>query len=190
MIIVIALVAAFLAILTWNFYIQNNSFSNINIPPSENIPYNFNDMRPITPVEVINDIEKSEVNNQPILLHFYTSWCPVCKKQFPVINEIARKFQKTDLKVLVIAIDKDITPQKVVDSLRIFPEFYFKPEYLSDRGGFKEFLSTKSINFKNRIPFTVIIDRKAAIVTQFSGYKNLNYINKKVMKSLVKENED
>lgn len=186
MIIIIALIAVVIAVYGWNYIYEEDS-ADVTIPLSNSVPYNFNDMRPIQPIEIINEIEKSEANNQPILLYFYTTWCGVCKKQFPIINEMARKFQNTDLKVMVIAVDKDITPQKAADSLRDLNEFYFKPEYLSDRAGFKDFLATKSINFKNRIPFTIIVDRNSKIIAQFSGYKSMNYVNRKIMKSLKKD---
>ncbi len=190
MIIVISLAAAIFAIFAFNTISNYNKYLAFEIEESNNISYDIDDVKDVTPLEIINNIEKAEREDNPILIYFYTSWCRVCKKQLPIINEIARKFQNTDLEVIFVAIDKNITQQKTIDGLQSIKDIYFQPKYLSDRNGFKDLLKTKSIKFRNRIPFSVIIGRNSQIITQFSGYKNFKYFDNRIMKALFREDED
>jgi thiol-disulfide isomerase/thioredoxin len=190
MIIIIALVSAALAILFWNFLFDNSSYLKAEVKESDNITYDVNLSKEISTPEAMGKIEESELSDRPILIYLYTSWCGVCKKQLPIMNEIARKFQNTDLEVLFITIDRDITKEIVIDDLKTLDKVYFKPRFLDNRSGFVDLLKEKSINFKNRIPFAALIDRDGKVVIQFSGYRSFKFINKKVMKSLYEGGED
>jgi len=190
MVVFIALIAAIFAILVWNFFLKESPYSKIEIKESNNISYNFDNIKPVSGLEILNEIEQNEVAGTPVLIHLYTSWCRVCKKQLPVINEIARKFQNTDLNVIFVMIDKNANKELVMKSLDGLENIYFEPQYLNDRGGFKDILKTKSINFKNRIPFTALIGRNSNIIAKFSGYKKEKYIERKIIKSLIKKEDE
>jgi len=45
-----------------------------------------------------------ELKGQPAVLVFWTAWCPVCKEEAPVINELAANYQPRGVRVLGINI--------------------------------------------------------------------------------------
>ncbi len=182
MIIVIAIVTALIAITVWNNYIENPKLIDANIPPSKNISFNTKRINHLTPNDLVNEIDNAY--GKPVLLFLYTSWCQICKKQLPIVNEMARKFQSTELVVMAIAIDKNITDQTLSAYLDSYNHIYFKPNYLIHNDGLSDLLSKKSIEYNNRIPLTVVIARDGKIISRFIGYKSENYLNNKLVKAI------
>ncbi len=175
---------AVLSLFVWKNFISDNSKNDLIIPESKEISYDLQNIKQINPNEIIDRISKNNLEGKPTLIYLYTSWCSVCKKQLPIINEIARKYQNTDLDIISVVIDKNITKEKAIDTLKILKEIYFEPQFLVNRGDFNNLLKAKSINFGKRVPFTVLIDRNSKIISQFSGGKSLNFLEKKVIKLL------
>ena len=179
MIAAILIVVTISSIIIWNYFIQNPA-DNFPIPASDNKTYN----HPfgIAPSDIIGAIDNGA--GKPILLYIYTTWCGVCKQQLPVINEMARKFQKTDLKIIAVAIDKNIDANGLVNYLEYYKDIYFLPQYLLYNDGLADLLKQKGIKYNKIIPLTVLIDRNGAIETRFAGYKGENYLNRKIIKTL------
>ena len=175
-------IGAFIGLASWHYFVENIAASDINIPASKNII--FNDKEPIamTTAQIANEFEKAD--GKPILLYVYTTWCKICTKNFPVINEMAREFQATDLQVLTLAIDKNIDGATLQSYLGKFGNVYFQPRFLTFKEGFIEFLDKKNINYGNRIPFTVLIARDGEIAAKFTGTKSKNYLRNKIAKTL------
>lgn len=175
-------------------FVLNNFFSDpykdAHIPESSNISYDLSKIQSLRPNEVIDKISNHNAQNKPVLLYLYTSWCSVCKAQLPVINEIARKYQNTDLKVVAVVIDRRANLQKASAILGILEKIYFEPIYLTYRGYFTKLLSEKSIDFGKRIPFTAIINGESKVISQFSGSKSLEFIEKRVKKTLFDKKND
>ncbi len=181
----VIIVGALLGLAIWQFFIENVANLDIKIPESKNITFNQQEPLPMTSGQIANEFEKAE--GKPILLYIYTTWCKTCAKNFPTINEVAREFQNTDLKVIALAIDRDIEAKMLSSYLNKFGEVYFSPQYLSFKDGFLEFLQRKNIRYNNRIPFTVLISRHGEVIVKFSGTKNKNYLRNKILKELYVE---
>ncbi|MFT6386607.1 MAG: thiol-disulfide isomerase/thioredoxin [Rickettsiales bacterium] len=179
MIITIILICALLATIIWNYAIQDPT-NDLQIPESTNKTYN--QSIAIAPNDVISQIE--DAAGKPILLYIYTTWCGVCKHQFPIINEMARKFQNTELKVISVAIDRNIDANVLNNYLQSYQNIYFKPEYLLYNDGLENLLKSKNIRYNKIIPLTVLIDRNGKITTRFTGAKSENYLNRKIIKIL------
>ncbi len=171
--------------LCWNFFIENYKISDIEIPQSQNIRYN----KSVEFIDV-SSFEKEFENhvNKPILIYLYTTWCQVCNQNFTVINEIAREFQNTDLKVFAIAIDRKISKESFDNYLSEINDIYFIPRALSNRQGFFDFLESKKIFYNDSIPFTALIGNDNKIICQFSGTKSANYLRNKIIRNLYPQN--
>lgn len=168
--------------LLWDVFVENPARLDVQIPQSDNIT--FNDKEPIamTTAQIASEFDAAE--GKPILLYIYTTWCPVCVKQFPIINEIAREFQNTDLQVFSLAIDKNMTEAELVSYLNDYGNFYFQPRYLVFKDGFLEFLNKRNIVYNGKIPFTVLLSAHGDVITKFSGVKSQNYLRNKIIKEI------
>ena len=177
MIAAILITVTILSIIIWNNII-NREVVDIKIPSSDN--NTFKELKALSPSNIVEQIESYE--GKPILLYIYTTWCGICKKQFPEINEIARKFQNTDLEVLSIAVDRNIDGRSLINYLQYYQNIYFQPKYLLYGDGMKDLLNNKKIKYNNKIPFTSIINREGDVDVSFTGYKSRKFLTKKIIK--------
>jgi thiol-disulfide isomerase/thioredoxin len=44
---------------------------------------------------------------EPIILHFWATWCPYCKKLQPKLVELQKKYQSSDVKIVAISFYED-----------------------------------------------------------------------------------
>ncbi len=176
------LIGAVLGLISWKFFVEDVANFDVKIPESANISFSQQEPIAMTSMQVANEFEKAE--GKPILLYIYTTWCPTCVKNFPIINEISREFQNTELQVIALAIDRNLDPEDLHSYLDKFGNLHFQPRYLAFKEGFLEFLQKKNIHYTNRIPFTVLIARDGKIIAKFSGLKNKNYLRNKIIKEL------
>ena len=169
-------------LILWNVFVDNIATLDVKIPESKNIIFNEQIALGMTTTQVANEFENAD--NKPILLYIYTTWCKTCVKNFTTFNEVSREFQNTNLQVIAIAIDRNLTAEGLSSYLNKFGNFYFQPRFLSFKDGFLEFLQKRNINYDNRIPFTVLISRDGEVITKFSGTKSKNYLRNKIIKEL------
>ncbi len=182
MLFLVIAVGAIVGMISWQYFVENVAKVDVKIPESKNIAFNSQLPISMTTAQVANEFEKAD--GKPILLYVYTTWCKVCVKNFPVINEIAREFQNTDLRVISLAIDRKLEAEALQAYLDKYGEFYFEPRFLAFKEGFIEFLQKKNIRYDNRIPFTVLISKDGEVITKYSGAKNKNYLRNKIIKEL------
>lgn len=182
MIVIILIFVLGLAIFIWNKSSEQDAINHFQIPESNNITYETGIIKSVSPSDILNELESNI--GRPILLHLYTTWCSVCKKQLPEINELSRKFQNTDLKLIVVAIDKNITTEDLTSYLNYYGNIYFEVRHLVYSDGLAELLKQRSIPYDKKIPFTVLISQSGEVVNRFNGYKNKNYLQKRIVKLL------
>jgi len=168
--------------LVWNYFVDNVAQADVLIPQSRNITYN-NEIAKAVSTDNLND-EFDNLSTRPVLLYIYTTWCSTCRKYTPVINDLAREFQNTDLKVLAISIDKDISSRDLNEFLNKYGDLYFEPKYLYSKEGFMDFLRKKGVRYNKRIPYTVLFSVDREVVASFSGVKSKNYVRNKIIKEL------
>jgi thiol-disulfide isomerase/thioredoxin len=179
---VVTISGALIGAAIWYYFVENVNRLNISVPPSSNIVFNDAEPLAMTTAQVANEFEKAD--GKPILLYIYATWCNICSKNFPTINEIAREFQNTDLQVITLAIDRDLTAEALRSYLEKFGNFYFQPRYLAFKEGFIDFLLKKNIRYNHRVPFAVLVSRYGRVVVKFSGTKDKKYLRNKIINEL------
>jgi peroxiredoxin len=182
MLFLVVLIGAFLGLALWNYFVADTANLDVQIPESKNI--NFNQTLPLAMTANQVAIEFEQADGKPILLYIYTSWCKICTKNFPVINEIAREFQNTELRIMALSIDRNQQSETLQAYLNKFGDVYFAPRFLVSKDGFLEFLQKKNIRYSNHIPFTVLLSRDGEVVAKFSGMKSKNYLRNKIIREL------
>jgi len=60
-------------------------------------------------MEISDKTFKEEVleSKNPVLVMFWGSWCPVCKRMQPMLEEMREEFEKRNIKVRTINIDRN-----------------------------------------------------------------------------------
>ena len=98
-------------------------------------------------------IENISLNNKPILIHFWATWCPICKVEAPNIQTISEHFE-----VLTIAVNS-----KNIE------------EYLKENNVNFKVIDDKNNNYANKFnitvyPTTLIYDKNKNLVFSEVGY--------------------
>jgi len=98
----------------------------------------------------------------PVLIAFWATWCVPCKKEMPGLIEIWQEYAEEGLCLLAIAVDTPRTQSKVKSYAR--SQKWEMPVLLDTSGN----LMRKYQG--NNPPLTVIIDQTGEIVYKHSGY--------------------
>ena len=52
-------------------------------------------------------VSLSAQHGHPVLLNFWATWCPPCVDEVPSLEDLARKLDGTDLRLLAVSVDDD-----------------------------------------------------------------------------------
>lgn len=53
------------------------------------------------------NISLSDYKGKPVILHFWATWCPYCKKLQPKLAELEQKYQHSGIKIVAISFNED-----------------------------------------------------------------------------------
>ena len=104
-----------------------------------------------------NSISVSTWDGQIVLLNFWASWCPPCRREIPVFNEVREFFHDDGFEVVGIAIDEK---QKVLDFLESISAVQY-PQLI----GYDDVLKVASAlgNHSGGLPYSVLLDKQGII---------------------------
>lgn len=101
------------------------------------------------------------------MVFIYASWCPVCRKNFPLMIDLAREYKNKGLNVVALSLDRD--PNALKRYLAAVPgELPFTPYWINQRysNEFAVALNRVGINYRNGIPYTVLYGRGGRVIGQ------------------------
>ena len=105
---------------------------------------------------------KNYVGEGPLLLEFWTTWCPNCPKQMGYLSDIAEHFKNNGLKVLGINLNEPKIVNKVkpyIQNRNFSYDIAIDPEnILGDYFGVKG------------IPTLILVDNDGNIINRYVGY--------------------
>ncbi|WP_018993467.1 MULTISPECIES: TlpA disulfide reductase family protein [unclassified Thioalkalivibrio] len=103
-----------------------------------------------------NDRQLSEWDGDLIVLNFWATWCPPCKKEMPLFQEIWEEHRDDGFTIVAVAVDELSATQHFVDDFGIeFPILIGQDEAVE--------VGRKYGNRIGALPYTVLIDRDGII---------------------------
>ena len=102
-------------------------------------------------------ITLSELRGRPVVINFWASWCPPCRRELPALEKVYRQYSAQGLQLLGVAVgDEEPAVRRLVQEMRLS-----YPIGLSDEAGSNYAVSA--------IPHTFFLDRQGKIVAQRVG---------------------
>ena len=104
----------------------------------------------------------SEWDGQVLLINFWASWCPPCKKEMPAFIELQEQYAEQGFKVIGIALDDLQSVQDFADTIGVN-----YPLLIAEYDGID--LSRSYGNHVGALPFSAFVDRQGKIVSTHMG---------------------
>ena len=120
----------------------------------------------------------SEYNGQPKLLMFWATWCPYCRRLFPVIQEIHEQYADDGLTVVAISIRDDGDTLAYARKHGLTMDIVVEGDALADRIGVPGTPTVLLLDGRNRVIFgtmnsnpqdSTLSDAVAKTMAAFSG---------------------
>ncbi len=128
-------------------------------------------------VEDGKEMKLSDYKGKVILLNFWATWCPPCRKELPDLSTLSSDLKDKDFKMLGVSVDDN---QEVLNNFlktnSLSYTVLFEPNMLVGK-----YMEAASQN-QNVVPQTYIIDKKGKVVEAIMGARSkadfLSLINK------------
>jgi len=123
------------------------------------------------------DVKLSDNKGKVILLNFWATWCPPCRKELPSLSAISNELDSKEFKMIGISVDEN--PEALKSFLKSNTLSY---TMLHENGVLLEKYMTIAGGTENVIPQSFIIDKNGKVVEYIIGSKEkqefLKLINK------------
>ena len=118
-------------------------------------------------VEGGKEMKLSDYKGKVILLNFWATWCPPCKKELPDLSKISGELKDKDFKMIGISVDDN---QEVLNNFlktnNLPYTILFEPNVLVSK-----YMEAAGQN-QNVVPQTYIIDKNGKVVEAIMGARS------------------
>ncbi len=104
----------------------------------------------------------SEWRGKVLVINFWATWCPPCRREIPEFIELQKQFASKNLQFIGIAIEDKQPVEEYLDFAKVN-----YPVLIAGDAGIE--LSWRLGNTANTVPFTVIVDQQGRIRHRHSG---------------------
>jgi peroxiredoxin len=108
------------------------------------------------------EVKLSDYKGKVVVLNFWATWCPPCRKEIPDFNELQAQYGDKGVQFIGVALDEEGLP-KVKKWMSTNAVSY--PVVIADAA------IKKSYGEMNAIPVTMLIDRQGVIRTKYIGMR-------------------
>ncbi|MGE5400280.1 MAG: TlpA disulfide reductase family protein [Ignavibacteriales bacterium] len=122
-----------------------------------------------------NKVKLSDYRGKAVILDFWATWCPPCRKGIPDLISLKNDFKGKNVEIIGISMDQETKPDVVpfIKQYGInYPVVYYDPTVLSSFGNIES------------IPTTYIIDKDGKIISSYVGLTDKANLKKDVKKAL------
>lgn len=115
-------------------------------------------------------LDLATLRGKPLLINFWASWCPPCRRELPILDRLLRSRRIPDLRILAVSHDKSsravVERYKTETGLRELPIFLDPHEFVaySNRGN-----PNKAPFALYGMPITYLVSRSGLVVAYASG---------------------
>ncbi len=159
---IVAAVAVGIAGLAGGFWLQHATRSPAPLPPSaagsEAATTITGTARPSFSLRDLNGKQHdiAQWDNHVVLLNFWATWCPPCRREIPALIDLQNKFGNQGLQVVGVAIDQPQLVEEFRDTAEMnYPVLVGESEALA--------VSKAYGNVYGQLPYSVVIARDGTI---------------------------
>lgn len=98
-----------------------------------------------------------------VVVHFWATWCPVCRKEMPALSQSYQLHHEQGLEVIGVSEDGKREAREVP---RVMSQFAFP-------GALAKYLGANGFASPETLPETIVIDRDGKVQAVFQGEKEL-----------------
>ena len=121
----------------------------------------------------------SEWDGKIIILNFWATWCPPCRREMPAFIKLQSKYGKQGLQIIGVGIDQKNLVEEFADTIGVnYPILVGQLEATE--------LTKQYGNHYGQLPYTVFIDRKGIIRAIKRGEVKHDFAEK-IIQKLLKE---
>lgn len=113
------------------------------------------------------DMKLSDYKGKVILLNFWATWCPPCRKELPALSQIADEFKGKNFQMIGVSVDEN--PAALTNFLKSNSLSY---TVLHESSGLLDKYMSVAGNDQNVIPQTFIIDKNGKVVENIVGSRS------------------
>ncbi len=110
-------------------------------------------------------VRLSDLKGKTVMVHFWATWCPPCRMEFPYLSALHTKMKGKNFELLAISMDDD--GKSAVSAFRKQVSFDF-PIYFNHSQDIADQYGTYGL------PETFLINKEGVIVKKFVGPQNWN----------------
>lgn len=107
------------------------------------------------------DVSSRDFSGDALLITFFTTWCPPCRKEIPSLIKLQKKFEARGFSVIALSMDEK-GPKVVVKLME--KESINYPVLMSDSR------TEKAFGGITGIPTTFLVDREGKVMKRYPGY--------------------
>jgi len=116
------------------------------------------------PLQAADELDLKQYYGQVVYVDFWASWCIPCKKSFPWMNELQRKYKDQGLKIIAINVDENSD-----DANKFLEKTPAEFDILRDPQG-KLATQYKLVG----MPTSLLFDTEGKLVSRHVGFKKSN----------------
>ncbi len=137
--------------------------------------------KPLPPIDLkplldgTEPISREQLLGKLTVIHFWGTWCPPCKAEFPEFVKLAAKFSGNS-QVVIVSVSCSAGPEYDLEELRRQTEEFMTangasiPTYSDPAAMTRQQLALVLPNGSLGYPTTLLIDREGKIVELLNGY--------------------
>ncbi len=118
-------------------------------------------------------VKSSDYKGKVILINFWATWCPPCKREIPDFIELYKKYQKEDFVILGIALD-DL--KSVTDFKNSYKINY--PVLIGDQDVVRKYGNIRGI------PTSFLVGRDGKIKKRYDGFRTRDIFENDIKREL------